>query len=97
MLGADYLIDHCIKELRERMAEKVYREYLTDAIMNIGETAAKAFGGRYLQVRYADLIGEDSEDGATADEIVLDVMRRAGLKTRGETNGSNDTQGEVIA
>jgi hypothetical protein len=55
--------------------ELSYRAYVTDSL----QAAAQ---GNYITARWADLI-ERKQDTRTADEIVLDIMSRAGLKPKG--------------
>lgn len=60
-----------------------YRVYVTDALRLIGENTAKFAGGNFITVRFADIIKPDSHeaeiDDRTAQEIVDDIVSRAGI------------------
>lgn len=74
-----------------RSEERVFRSYVGDLLMLLAE-------GKVAQVqyRYAELIAKPSEEEEkTADEIVLEVMERAGLK--GNANERNGFSGETNA
>ena len=80
-MGSEYVIEHCVLAFVDSSAQRIYRIYVTDALMYMSESVAKSFGGTYLQRRYADLIdGIDEEEEMSADEIVLDIIERAELK-----------------
>lgn len=49
----------------------------------ISENTAKFAGGSYLTVRYGDVIRHKKQDTRTGDEIVEDIVRKAGLKIVG--------------
>ena len=49
----------------------------------ISENTAKFAGGSYLTVRYGDMIHPKNQDTRTGDEIVEDIVRKAGLKIVG--------------
>ena len=75
------MIEHCVLAFNDFAKEKVYREYVTDALMYITETVANSFGGTYIQRRYADIMdGVQEEEEMSADEIVLDIIKRADLR-----------------
>ena len=84
MMGSGYVIDHCICAMRAMRIEEEFRYYVTDTLMYISESVANALGGSYLQGRFADMFKEKVEDERTGDEIALEVIKRAGLKTRQE-------------
>ena len=56
--------------------------YVTDALMVISENTQYMFGGRVMGTRYIDLLN-DHEEEKSADEIAIDVIKRAGLKVNG--------------
>lgn len=84
LMGSEYVIDHCICAMRAMRIEEEFRYYVTDSLMYINESVANALGGTYLQGRFADMFKEKAEDDRTGDEIALEVIKRAGLKTRQE-------------
>ena len=68
-----------------------YRVYVTDALRLIGENTAKFVGGNVLSMRFIDMIKpndrEDEIDDRTAQEIVDDIVSRAGI-TVVKSNGN---------
>lgn len=75
------MIDFCVAAFSKDEEEKVYRAYLTDALMAISHnTAGFAAEGQVMTQRFAELAGWVEVDTRTGDEIAADVIRRAGLK-----------------
>ena len=87
MYGRGYVIDHVLALLRHEAKETQYRAYVTDVLRLIGENVSKIAGGSYVAVRWADLLTKKVEDERSGDEIAEDVIRRIGLKLKGEENG----------
>nr|DAG68294.1 MAG TPA: hypothetical protein [Caudoviricetes sp.]DAH41735.1 MAG TPA: hypothetical protein [Caudoviricetes sp.] len=46
----------------------------------ISENTARFAGGGYLSIDYDDIIQPKAQDSRTGDEIVTDVIKRAGIK-----------------
>jgi hypothetical protein len=76
------VIEHCVSAYNERCRQQVYQCYVADGLKSISEAVAGHLGGPYLQERYVDLIGEGERDERSADEIALEVIKKAGLKVR---------------
>ncbi len=66
------------------MKEGAYWVYVTDALRIISENTAKYTDGNYLKARYADMIHPKPQDNRTGDEIVEDIIKRAGLVVKTE-------------
>ena len=63
--------------------KEAYDIYVTDSLRIIAENTAKFAGGSYLKMRYADIFepaNEAVEDDRSAQEIVDDIVERAGIK-----------------
>ena len=73
MIGIGYVIEHYIAYFQKEQREKAYQVYITDALRIITENTAKANGGHYLQVRYAELIEPKKEETRTANEVITDL------------------------
>lgn len=102
LMGSGYVVDHCISALSLNAENLKYQLYITDCLKNINEIMAKRYGGSYVSVRYSELIGnnkQDKDEEKTGDEIAIDIMMRAGLKSRqeggGENGHSDGTDGEA--
>ena len=67
--------------MQQKMDERRYRAYITDALMAIAENTARFAGGRTMSGRWYDAY--KPVDTRTGDEIALDIIQRAGLKPRG--------------
>lgn len=64
--------------MRDKNEEKAYRVYISDSIQAQAQ-------GKYIVKRWIDLINPDKNGTARdADEIALDVIKKLGLKFRGE-------------
>lgn len=64
----------------EDCKEKAFREYIADGIRMVTQNTAKFAGGPYLTVRYDEIIHPKPKDTRTGEEIVTDIVQRAGLK-----------------
>ena len=54
--------------------------YVTDSLRIMGENTAKYAGGSYSQERWVDIVSPKKKDTRTGEEIVADVIKKAGLK-----------------
>ena len=61
-----------------------YRVYVTDALRLTVENTAKYVGGDYIKARYIEIIEPKEVDTRTGDEIVADIIKRAGLVVKSE-------------
>ena len=57
-----------------------YRVYTTDCLKLIAENT----GNISLKLRYYDIINPKKADNRTGDEIVADIIKRAGLVVKSE-------------
>ena len=70
---------------KREQEEKAYRVYVTDALRLTVENTAKYAGGSYIKSRYIDVIEPKKVDNRTGDEIVADIIKRAGLVVKHES------------
>jgi hypothetical protein len=61
---------------------------VTDGLQCLSESIANYYGGSYLQRRFVDIIEGVEEEEVSADEIVLEIIEKAGLSVRGEISGN---------
>ena len=59
-----------------------YRIYVTDTLRIISENTARAVNGSAVTTRFVDLLKPKPQDNRTAEEIVEDVILKAGLVVR---------------
>ena len=57
---------------------------MADALRITVENTAKFAGGSYIKARYIDIIEPKKVDTRTGDEIVEDIIQRAGLVVKSE-------------
>ena len=58
--------------------------YVTDCLKLIAENTANISRGQYMKSRYYDIIHRAKVDNRTGDEIVEDIIKRAGLVVKAE-------------
>ena len=59
-----------------------YKIYTTDALRLISENTAKFGGGGYITKRWIDVMQPKQQDARTGEEIVADVIKKAGLEVK---------------
>ena len=69
---------YCVARLNEREKTEAYRIYVTDALRVVAENTARFASGNYIKARYADMIEPKKQDNRTGDEMVADIIKRAG-------------------
>jgi hypothetical protein len=71
-------IGYTVARIQKEIETKAYRIYVTDSLL----CGLNAFRKEPITQRYADIIEwkQKEEDTRSGDEIVADLMRRAGLK-----------------
>ena len=72
---------YVVSKYKEQQKEMAYRVYVTECLRVMTENTAKQSGGSYIDEPFADFIGNNKpKDERTADEIIADVTKRAGLE-----------------
>ena len=64
----------------QQAKDTAYRVYVTDCLKLIAENT----GNISLKLRYYDIIQPKKADTRTGDEIVADIIKRAGLVVKSE-------------
>lgn len=67
-------------ELKKQCEREILRHYIADGIQMITENTAVHEGNTYLSTKYKDIINPKPEETRTAEDIVADVVKKAGLK-----------------
>lgn len=83
LFGSDYVFEHCVTAIRQKMERKQARYYIADALHNINAIMAQRYGGNYMAQRLSEIMNVPKEPEKSGDEIAADVIRRAELKTEG--------------
>ena len=69
-----------VARAEEKQKEADFRLYVAECLQNISENTAKQSGGAYVYARFADLVKPKPVDNRTAEEVVADVAKMAGLE-----------------
>lgn len=71
-----------LSEYKREQKQEAFRIYVTEALRIMTENTAKYAGGSMIQVKYYDIINQKSqrEETKNGDEIVADIVSRAGLE-----------------
>jgi hypothetical protein len=67
-------------ELKKQCEREILRRYITDGIQMITQNTAGFDKRLYLSIGYEDIIRPKPEESRSAEDIVADVMKNAGLK-----------------
>lgn len=69
-----------MSKANQQSKDTAYRVYVTDCLKLIAENT----GNISLKLRYYDIIQPKKADTRTGDEIVADIIKRAGLVVKSE-------------
>ncbi len=68
---------------KEQRREMAYRIYVTECLRTMTENTARFAGGNYITARLADTVSKPHiDDSKTGEEIVAEVIKKAGLVVR---------------
>ena len=73
---------YAIARYQSQQRELAYRIYVTECLRIIGENTAKMSGGSYITASLADISNPKPVDNRTGEEIVADIIKKAGLEVR---------------
>lgn len=73
-----------MSKVNQQAKDTAYRVYVTDSLKLIAENTANFSKGQYMKARYYDIITPKKQDTRTGDEIVEDIIKRAGLVVKTE-------------
>lgn len=73
-----------MSKVNQQAKDTAYRVYVTDSLKLIAENTANFAKGQYMKARYYDIITPKKQDTRTGDEIVEDIIKRAGLVVKAE-------------
>lgn len=73
-----------MSKVNQQAKDTAYRVYVTDSLKLIAENTANFAKGQYMKARYYDIITPKKQDTRTGDEIVEDIIKRAGLVVKSE-------------
>lgn len=67
-------------KIKEDAEEDLYKRYVARCLRIITENTAKLSGGNYMKAEYDDILHPKPQDNRTAEEIVADVIAKAGIE-----------------
>lgn len=67
-------------ELKKQCEREILRRYITDGIQMITQNTAGRDERLYLSIGYGDIINPKPVENRSAEDIVADVVKNAGLK-----------------
>lgn len=73
-----------MSKAKQQVKDTAYLVYVTDCLKMISENTANISFGQYMKERYYDIIHPAKVDTRTGDEIVEDIIKRAGLVVKAE-------------
>ena len=73
-----------MSKVNQQAKDTAYRVYVTDSLNLIAKNTANFAKGQYMKARYYDIITPKKQDTRTGDEIVEDIIKRAGLVVKSE-------------
>ena len=69
----------CYK-IKHDFEEEIHREYMAKCARICTENTAKLSVGSYIGLEYSEIINPKPKDNRTAEEIVMDVIAKAGIE-----------------
>lgn len=80
------MVEHCMAVFKKEIEELKFRSYIADGIKAIAANTARAVPeGTIMRSRYIDMVDFISarrEPEKTGDEIVAEIIQRAGLRIK---------------
>lgn len=67
-------------KIKQEFEIELHREYIAKCARICTENTAKLSGGSYIGLEYSEIIHPKSKDNRTAEEIVMDVIAKAGIE-----------------
>ncbi len=101
MLGKQYIIDHCINQIKKESEQTALKVYVTDALKAVVENTAKIGGGVTMRRRFADIINNVPDDEETKEDAqkrakgIIDNMK-AKLNSLSRKEAADDGVNETV-
>lgn len=64
----------------QHQRDVAYRIYVTDCLRILTENTANMCEGSYISERYADIVNPKAVDNRSGEEVVADIIQRAGIE-----------------
>lgn len=71
---------YAVARYQSHQRDLAYRFYISEALRIISENTARFGGGSYMTSKFSDIVTPKNRDKRTGEEIVADIVNRAGLK-----------------
>ena len=67
-------------KIKQEFEIELHREYMAKCARICTENTAKLSGGSYIGIEYSEMFHPKPKDNRTAEEIVMDVIAKAGIE-----------------
>lgn len=67
-------------KIKQDFEMELHREYMAKCARICTENTAKLSGGSYIGIEYSEMLHPKPKDNRTAEEIVMDVIAKAGIE-----------------
>ncbi len=68
------------EKIKQQAENEAFKTYVAECLKIITENTAKMSGGSYISASFADILDPKPVDNRTGEEIVADVIKKAGLE-----------------
>ena len=75
LLGAEYIVRHCLTIYNQRKREQAFWVYVTDCVAVVAK-----YTGAKINKRFYDILNPPPEEQESAEDIVSKLARKMGLK-----------------
>lgn len=82
----EYIFDCITSGLKKQAEEKTYRIYLTDALRVISENTATLSKGKYIPIRYCDMVYNTHNEQQRSSEDIISSVKENLRRMRGENS-----------
>lgn len=69
-----------VYKIKQEFEIELHREYMAKCARICTENTAKISGGSYIGLEYSEILHQKQKDNRTAEEIVADVIAKAGIE-----------------
>ena len=71
---------YVIARYQSQRRDLAYRIYVSECLRIISKNTAKMGGGEFVERKFSDIINPKPKDERSGEEIVADIIERAGIE-----------------
>lgn len=68
------------RQAEDQVEDQAFKIYVAECLRVITENTAKMSGGSYISASFADILNPKPVDNRTGEEIVAEIIQKAGLE-----------------